>query len=97
MKVGVAAFKGTYSGKVTVAVVEAPQRYRLQVEGKGTGGFVRGDAVLTLHEQGTHTLVEVQGQVSLGGLIAGVGQRVAGGVARLLMDNFFACLQKRLG
>ncbi|MCS7206372.1 MAG: carbon monoxide dehydrogenase subunit G [Dehalococcoidia bacterium] len=97
MRVGVSAIKGTYTGKVVLTVVEPLQRYRLQVEGKGAGGFVRGEGVLTLHERGESTWVEVEGRVTLGGLLAGLGQRVAGGVARLLLDTFFACLQKRLG
>jgi carbon monoxide dehydrogenase subunit G len=97
MTVGVAVFRGRYTGKVVVRDVEPFHRYRLEVEGRGAGGVVHGEGVITLQEDGEGTRVAVEGQVRLGGLIAGMGQRVAGGVARMLMDHFFACVQKRLG
>src|SRR5258705_13917303 len=44
MKVGVAAIKGTFEGKVKLSDLEPPHRYRMAVEGSGGSGFVRGDA-----------------------------------------------------
>jgi len=34
--------------------------------------------------------------VHTGGPIARLGQRLIGGVAKMTLDRFFACLQKRL-
>jgi carbon monoxide dehydrogenase subunit G len=38
----------------------------------------------------------VTGTVQTGGPIARVGQRLIGGVAKMMMDRFFACLQAKL-
>jgi carbon monoxide dehydrogenase subunit G len=38
----------------------------------------------------------VTAQVQTGGVIARVGQRIIGGVAKMMMDRFFGCLQSKL-
>ena len=42
MKIGVAAIKGTFAGKVRLFDLEPPTRYRMALEGSGGPGFVRG-------------------------------------------------------
>jgi carbon monoxide dehydrogenase subunit G len=94
MKVGVAAIRGTYKGKVAIVDKEAPSSYTLQVEGSGGPGFVKGEAKVTLAaaEEGTGTQVVVDGEGQVGGMLAGVGQRMLPGVAKMLMNQFFECL-----
>jgi carbon monoxide dehydrogenase subunit G len=62
MTVGVAVFRGRYTGKVVVRDVEPFHRYRLEVEGRGAGGVVHGEGVITLQEDGEGTRVAVEGQ-----------------------------------
>src|SRR5438445_13261688 len=50
MKVGVAAVKGTFEGKVRLADKKPPESYTLHVEGSGGPGFVRGQTVITLSD-----------------------------------------------
>src|SRR6266516_1158521 len=57
MSVGIGAIKGTYSGKVQVREREQPTRYRLVVEGNGRPGFIKGDGLIELEEQGENTVV----------------------------------------
>jgi uncharacterized protein len=97
MKVGVAAIKGTYKGKVAIVDRQPPQQYTLQVEGSGGPGFVKGTAVISLSADGDATQVSVAGDGQVGGMLAGVGQRMLPGVARMLMNQFFDCLKARLG
>src|SRR5260370_12684736 len=40
MKVGVAAIKGTFEGKVKLSDLEPPHRYRMAVEGSGGPGLL---------------------------------------------------------
>jgi uncharacterized protein len=96
MKVGVAAIRGTYKGKVAIVDQNPPSDYTLQVEGSGGPGFVKGVARITLEptEGGTRVKVDADGQV--GGMLAGVGQRMLPGVAKMLMNQFFECLKARL-
>jgi carbon monoxide dehydrogenase subunit G len=97
MRVGVAAIKGTYKGKVAIIDKQPPDNYTLQIEGSGGPGFVKGTAVIRLESNGDATSVIVQGDGQVGGMLAGVGQRMLPGVARMLMNQFFECLIARLG
>ena len=96
LKVGVAAIRGTYKGKVSISDKDEPQGYTLHVEGSGGPGFVKGTAVVTLTADGPGTRVQVEGDGQVGGMIAGVGQRMLPGVAKMLMNQFFECLRGRL-
>jgi carbon monoxide dehydrogenase subunit G len=90
MKVGVGPVKGTFEGKVRLSDLEPPDRYRMAIEGTGAPGFVRGDALMQLSDAGEGTLVSYSADVQVGGLIASVGQRMLGGVARMILDQFFS-------
>ena len=89
MKVGVAAVKGTFEGKVRLMDKNPPDSYRMAVEGSGGPGFVRGEATITLSDAGAGTKVSYSADVQVGGLIAGVGQRMMGGVSKMMADQFF--------
>jgi carbon monoxide dehydrogenase subunit G len=90
MKVGVAAVKGTFEGKVKLSDKNPPNSYRLYAEGSGGPGFVRADTVITLSDiDGGGTRVSYNADVQVGGLIAGVGQRMLGGVSKMMADQFF--------
>jgi uncharacterized protein len=89
MKVGVAAIKGTFEGRVKLMDLEPPNRYRMAVEGKGGPGFVRGEAAMALAPIDGGTRVSYDADVQVGGLIASVGQRMLGGVSKMMLDQFF--------
>ena len=97
LKVGVAAVKGTFEGKVRLSDKEPRTRYKMAVEGSGGPGFVRGEAAMELSEVAGGTRVAYQADVQVGGLIAGVGQRMLGGVAKMLLDQFFSRMAEELG
>jgi len=96
LTVGLAAITGTYSGTVVIVDKMPRTSYRLVVEGQGRPGFVKGSSGIVLHAEGTTTMVDVTGTVQTGGPIARLGQRLIGGVAKMMMDRFFACLQAKL-
>jgi carbon monoxide dehydrogenase subunit G len=89
MKVGVAAVKGTFAGKVKLSDKQPPESFRMAVDGSGGPGFVRGETLITLGEIEGGTRVAYNADVQVGGLIAGVGQRMLGGVSKMLADQFF--------
>ena len=89
MKVGVAAVKGTFTGKVKLSDKQPPESFRMAVDGSGGPGFVRGETLITLGEIEGGTRVAYNADVQVGGLIAGVGQRMLGGVSKMLADQFF--------
>jgi carbon monoxide dehydrogenase subunit G len=89
MKIGVAAIKGTFEGKVRLFDLEPPTRYRMALEGSGGPGFVRGEAGMELSDAGDGTRVSYSADVQVGGLIASVGQRMLGGVSKMMLEQFF--------
>lgn len=97
LTIGVAAITGRYDGTIRMSDRQEPERYTLTVSGRGRPGFVNGSATLTLHEEdgGARTRVDVAGRAQVGGAIARFGQRLLGGVSKMTMDGFFACLGKR--
>jgi carbon monoxide dehydrogenase subunit G len=50
---------------------------------------VRGEAAISLVEVPGGTRVDYNADVQVGGLIAGVGQRLLGGVSKMMADQFF--------
>ena len=52
---------GTYTGKVTVADKQYPDSYRMLVEGKGSGGTIRGEGVLSFSGNEHETEIRVVG------------------------------------
>jgi len=96
LTVGIAAITGTYSGTVHLVDQIPHASYRLIVEGQGRPGFVKGSSAVALKADGDATEVTVTADVQTGGLIARVGHRLIGGVAKMMMDRFFGCLQSRI-
>jgi carbon monoxide dehydrogenase subunit G len=89
MKVGVAAVKGTYKGKVAIKEKQPPAHYVLSGSGSGGPGFMQGDVAIDLEESNGKTILKYSTDAQVGGLIASVGQRMLGGVAKMMVDQFF--------
>ena len=96
LTVGAAAVKGTYTGRLQILDQEPPPRCRLRIEGTGTSGFVRGEAVLLLTEDPTGTTLAIEADAQVGGLIASVGQRMLVGVGRMLLGEFIKRVEAHL-
>ena len=96
LTVGLAAITGTYTGTVVLVDKVPPASYRLNVEGQGRPGFVKGSSAIALRPEGAATVVDVTATVQTGGAIARVGQRLIGSVAKMMLDRFFACLQPKV-
>jgi hypothetical protein len=94
--VGLAAITGKYTGTVAVLDKIEPTSYRLAVEGQGRAGFVNGSSAITLRADDAATVVDVTATVQIGGTIARLGQRLIGAAAKMMMDQFFSCLQSRI-
>jgi uncharacterized protein len=96
LTVGIAAVKGKYTGTVTLSEKESPQRFTMQVQGKGTGGFMQGTGGLELSENPHGTKVTYQGDVQVGGPIASIGQRLLEGAAKMVVGQFFSAVNAQL-
>lgn len=89
VNVGVASVKGAYKGKIAIKDKRPPEHYVLSGEGSGGPGFMQGDVAIDLEERGGETVLTYSTDAKVGGLIAGLGQRMIGGVAKMVVDQFF--------
>jgi carbon monoxide dehydrogenase subunit G len=96
LKIGVGAVKGTFEGKVRLSDQKPSDSYRLAAEGSGGPGFVRADTLISLSDIEGGTRVSYSADVQVGGLIAGVGQRMLGGVSKMMADQFFNRMSEQL-
>jgi len=92
LKAGVGSIKGTFRGEVYLQDMRPPQHYRIVVEGQGAIGFAQGSADFDLEEKDGATLIKYSGELQIGGTIAGVGQRMIQGAAKMMAARFFAAL-----
>jgi len=96
MKAGVGAVKGKFKGTVRLDEIQTPSHYRMIVEGKGAPGFVKGTGEFDLTENDGTTMIAYTGEMQVGGVIAGVGQRMIEAAAKMLAGKFFSELEKQI-
>ena len=97
MKLAIASVQGLFDGRVKLTDQNPPEGYKLAVEGRGKVGFVKGGGAFRLEPAGDNeTLVNYEGDVSVGGLIAGVGQRLLDMTSKMMIKRFFTALAAEL-
>ncbi|MGF9710595.1 SRPBCC family protein [Paenibacillus naphthalenovorans] len=97
LTVGIAAVKGKYDATITLADVQAPASYKLIVHGEGGPGFLdaEGQLRLTSLDDGK-TALFYSYNAEVGGKVAAIGQRMLGGVAKLIISDFFKKIKKEI-
>jgi len=93
LRAGVGSIKGIFNGAVRLEDMQPPSRYRMIVDGKGQPGFLKGSGEIALDEKNGATLITFSGDVQVGGTIAGVGQRMIQGAAKMMATQFFTAIE----
>jgi carbon monoxide dehydrogenase subunit G len=96
VNIGIAGVKGVYTGKLKLDEIRQPEHYKMNVDGKGKQGFMRGFGTLDLaskNDNPNHTVVSYTGDVQVGGPLVQVGQRVIDSAAKMLIGQFFAAAE----
>jgi carbon monoxide dehydrogenase subunit G len=89
--------RAKFRGKLLVEDVVAPESYTLRFEGEGgAAGFAKGNAQVSLVDEGASTLVRYIAAAQVGGRIAQVGSRLVDSAALKLADDFFAAFERQL-
>ncbi|WP_019120657.1 CoxG family protein [Brevibacillus massiliensis] len=96
MGLSVGPVKGLFTGEVQQVDQQEPAFYRLLVRGKGKPGEIDAVADMKLEEEGQGTKLICTSQVQVTGVLASVGQRVMGGVAKLVLGQFFKAVDKEM-
>ena len=92
----VASVGGSFEGNIALSEKVAPERCCIAVRGSGTLGHGSGAARFTLAPAEGGTLMTYDGAGEVGGLVAGVGQRVLRGVSKHLIGKFIKVIRGEL-
>lgn len=96
MKVGIGAVKGVYEGRVEIFDRQPPDRFRMKIDGKGPGGFLKGEGEVILAAENGETIVKYSGDAQVGGLLASVGQRMMQAATKQIIGQFFSAFFKQI-
>ena len=97
MRFGVGAISGVFGGSIRLHDLQPASGYQMTVDGSGAPGFVKGEGTVQLTPDDAGTTLRYAGDVHAGGPIASVGQRMIGGAARMVINQFFKCVAAKLG
>lgn len=90
---GVASIKGTYSGQVALTEQQEPHSFLMIASGAGGPGTVSTEVRVSLADTGDgSTRVTYDADAVIGGVVAGVGQRMLVGVAKKMAGEFFGAV-----
>ncbi|WP_400163625.1 CoxG family protein [Brevibacillus sp. TJ4] len=96
MGLSVGPVKGLFSGQVQIANRQEPGYYQLLVKGKGLPGEIDATAHMHIEETEQGAVLNCQMEVMVTGVLASVGQRVMGGVAKLVLGQFFKAAEEEM-
>jgi uncharacterized protein len=96
LRIGIGAISGVFTGSIHLHDLQPTSVYQMTVNGSGSPGFVKGEGTVQLTLDDTGTLLHYSGDVSAGGAIASLGQRMIGGAARMIIGQFFKCVAGKL-
>lgn len=96
MTIGVAMIKGKYQGRVKISDKQEPTSFRMLVEGKGAQGQVSGEGLIEISQGEDGTVVNWSGDPQVRGTLARIGSRVIQPAAKMIVGQFFKCLEKTL-
>jgi hypothetical protein len=92
----VASVGGSFEGEISLSEKQPPTQCKVAVSGSGTLGHGNGAATFLLAPQAGGLLMRYNGEGEIGGLVAGVGQRILKGVAKHLVGQFFKALRREV-
>lgn len=96
LKIGLAGIKGSYKGQIRLSDKTPPERYTLEIGAKGPTGIVEAKVHLALSEAQEGTALAYTGEARVSGPVAGIGQRLLGGAAKLILGQFWSGIEKHL-
>jgi carbon monoxide dehydrogenase subunit G len=94
---GVASIQGTYTGTVALSDQREPDSFVLTARGAGAPGTIATSIRVTLTSAGDGTTeLGYDADAEVGGLLAGIGQRMLASMAGRLLGDFFTAVDQTL-
>ncbi len=89
--------QGNFAGTVRLSDIQPPNSYKLELEGQGRPGYVKGAGDLRLESRDNgKTILSYTGEAQLSGRIASVGQRLMDSSARSITRQGLDSLDKQI-
>jgi uncharacterized protein len=96
LNVKIGPVQGKFDGKVDMIDIVEPESFTMLVDGRGGPGFVKASARVGLTPDGDATRIDYDADVTVGGKIASVGQRLIDASARAIVKQSLEGLNERL-
>lgn len=96
LRINMGPIKGEFKADVEQVDKNEPESYRLLVKAKGKPGEINANARMNLEEADGDTSLFCEADVEASGLMASIGQRMVGGVAKTVMKKFFKDIEKEI-
>jgi len=93
---GVGAIRGRYDGQVRLTDLVRPDGYVMNARGAGGAGTVDATCRVDLVADGDRTQLTYAADATVGGPVAGVGQRMISAVAKRMAGQFFSAVDAEL-
>ncbi len=98
VKSKVGPVSATFTGKVQLSDIDAPNGYTISGEGSGgVAGFAKGGATVRLVEDGDATILSYEANATVGGKLAQIGSRLIDSTARKMANDFFGKFAETVG
>jgi carbon monoxide dehydrogenase subunit G len=96
LNVKIGPVQGKFDGKVDLTEIQEPESFTMLVDGRGGPGFVKASAKVRLAAEGELTRIDYDADVTVGGKVASVGQRLIEASARAIVKQSLEGLNERL-
>ncbi len=94
MDVRVGPVQGKFNGKVVLTDLQEPERFHMDIDGRGAAGFIKGGGDAILKEEDGKTILTYTGDAQVGGRIANVGQRLVETTAKSIVRQGLESLDR---
>jgi carbon monoxide dehydrogenase subunit G len=97
IRVGVGPIRSDFKFKIEIVEKQPISRVRLKAVGNGSGGSINLDTEIELRETTSGSAISYKSDVKVGGMMAGLGQRLIDDTAEKTMAAVFECIKKQVG
>ena len=94
LSINIGPIKGEFTAKVQQVEMNEPEFYRLLVHVKGKPGEIEANAEMRMEDSENGAILTCNADVDVTGLLASIGQRIMGGVAKVVIGQFFKDIEK---
>ncbi|WP_269050932.1 CoxG family protein [Sporosarcina sp. G11-34] len=94
LAINIGPIKGEFTADVQQVDMKEPEFYRLLVHVKGKPGDIEAIAEMNMVDTEKGAVLTCNADLEVTGLLASIGQRIMGGVAKVVIGQFFKDIEK---